>query len=59
MAIGYAVMSRRNAETQHWRGLLRGYEVTQGHTCMCACTWVRMHVRAGVRVRWVRNHVTV
>lgn len=48
----YTVTSVRNAEIEHWRGLLRDYAVTQGCGCGCvrgrACVCVQvcvMHVR--------------
>lgn len=47
----YTVMPVRNAEIEHWRGLLRGYAITQGCGCgcvrgrACGCVQVRvMHV---------------
>ena len=45
----YAVTGMCNSETQHWRGELRGYAVTQAsRVCACvgACVCVRMYMRA-------------
>lgn len=48
MRSGYEVTRWCNQQTQHWRGQLRGYEVTRG---LCAGVRMRAQVRAWVRVR--------
>lgn len=40
MAEGYMVMRTHNAETQHWRGLLCGYEVIRGSCVRARGVWV-------------------
>ena len=47
----YEVTRGCNAQSKHWRGLLRDYAVT-GDARMCMCAGAGMHERAP------RNHVT-
>ena len=54
----YAVTGMRNSETQHWRGELRGYAVTDAPIHVCARMWARVRVRACVCVRPMCNRVT-
>lgn len=53
---GYTVTPVRNAEIEHWRGLLRGYVVTQG--CGCGCAWVQGRACGCVQVRVMHVCVT-
>lgn len=55
----YAVTKARNAESQHWRGLLRGYAVTRlPRVGMRTGMQAGACVRACMCVRVVRNRVT-
>lgn len=60
MRFGYVITKVRNAGIQHWRGLLRDYEVTHGiriHACVGGRGCV--HVGACMYVRGVCNCVIV